>query len=130
MIHIIVAPLRVPQSSKTDFILNINNYRNIHGLTLNKTKVNYKDIMLPILAGLPVMDKVAVTYVLYPASRRRTDLMNVVSIHSKYFLDTLVKAGKIPDDSYHYVIKESTAFGEVDTKNPRVDILIEDLSWL
>ena len=124
----ISAPLRVPKSSKSDFILNLNNYRNTHYQSLNKTKINYKVALQSQIAMLPPCTKIAVTYVVYAASRRKFDLMNVVSIHSKYFLDALVEFGVIPDDTYEYVIKESTAFGGIDPFNPRVEIFIEDFS--
>jgi len=128
----IVSPLRVAQSKSKDFILNMNVYRNNHYRTLNNTKKEYESVMEnQIQFKIPKpMKRVSVTYVVYPQTRRKFDLMNVVSIHSKYFLDTLVKLGKLPDDSYDYVIKESTAFGGVDKDNPRVEIIIEDLSWL
>ena len=127
-ITIISAPLRVPKSSKKDFILNINNYRNAYYHTLNKTKITYKAILENQIKQMAPATKIAVTYVVYADSRRKFDLMNVVSIHSKYFLDALVEFGKIPDDSFNHVIKESTAYGGVDKHNPRVEILIEDFS--
>lgn len=127
----IVSPLRVAQSQTKDFILNMNVYRNAHYRTLHSTKKEYESVMEnQIQFKVPAMTKISVTYVVFPQTRRKCDLMNVVSIHSKYFLDTLVKLGKLPDDSYDYVIKESTAFGGVDKDNPRVEIIIEDLSWL
>lgn len=130
MAFTIVSPLRVAQSKSKDFILNMNVYRNTHYRTLHSTKKTYEEAMSNRCAPLPCMDKVSVTYVVYPQTKRKCDLMNVVSIHSKYFLDTLVKLGKLPDDSYEHVIKESTCFGGVDRDNPRVEIIIEDLSWL
>lgn len=128
----IVSPLRVAQSKSKDFILNMNVYRNAHYRTLHSTKKEYESVMEnQIRFKVPdSMTKISVTYVVYPQTRRKCDLMNVVSIHSKYFLDTLVKLGKLPDDSYDHVIKESTAFGYVDKDNPRVEIILEDLSWL
>lgn len=42
-------PLRVAQSKKKDFILNLNNYRNAHYLVLTKAKTRYADLVVALL---------------------------------------------------------------------------------
>lgn len=122
----ILSPLRVKVSAEKHFILNLNNYRNAHYHTLNKAKVVYKELMLPILVG-SINTPVSITYTLYPKSKRRTDIGNVLSIHQKFFEDVLVEGGYIPDDSYQHIPKILYLFGEVDPTNPRVEIVIEEL---
>lgn len=73
---------------------------------------------------LPVYKTVKIHYTIFPKSRRRTDLGNVVSVHKKYFEDSLVEFGKIPDDDYTHIIYNSESFGGVDKDNPRVEITI------
>jgi len=121
--------LRVPQSQKKDFILNLNNYRNTHFRSLNTTKINYKLAVEPQIRELPTFDQIKVHYTVYPASKRRTDLGNVVSVHKKYFEDALVEFGKIPDDDYTHIVFNSESFGEVDRENPRVEIEIREVSY-
>ena len=121
---VIISPLRVPQTQKKDFILNLNNYRNTHYRSLNTTKINYKKLIQPQVEELPNYTKIVVHYTIFPASRRRTDLGNVVSVHKKYFEDSLVEFGKIEDDDYNHIIFNSESFGEVDKDNPRVEIRI------
>jgi len=120
----VISPLRVVQSAKKDFILNLNNYRNTHYRSLNTTKINYKAVMKEQIEKLPKFEVITVHYTIYPASRRRTDLGNVVSVHKKYFEDALVEFGRIPDDDYEHIIFNSESFGNVDKENPRVVITI------
>jgi len=123
----VISPLRVKQSEKKDFILNLNNYRNTHYRSLNTTKINYKAVMKEQIEGLPEFEVITVHYTIYPASRRRTDLGNVVSVHKKYFEDALVEFGRIPDDDYTHIIFNSESFGNVDKENPRVVITISEV---
>lgn len=124
----IISPLRVPQSKKKDFILNLNNYRNTHFLVLNKAKVKYKEIIQPQIVSLPQYERIGLMLTLYPKTNRLTDVANVCSIHEKFFADALVEAGKLPDDSYIYLPETGYRFGEVDPINPRVEITIHPLN--
>ena len=118
------SPLSVPRSSKKKFILNLNNYRNTHYLVLNKVKINYKAIIYEQVMALPVFNKIAMLYTVYPKTKRLTDIANVCSVHDKFFADALVELGKIPDDNYLFLPEVGYRFGKVDPTNPRVDIEI------
>jgi hypothetical protein len=78
---------------------------------------------------LPKMEKIQVSYTLYPGTKRRTDTGNVVSVHKKFFEDALVELGIIPDDDYLHIVKSEESFGEVDKEFPRVEILITQLRY-
>jgi hypothetical protein len=123
----ITAPLKVPKTKKKDFILNLNNYRNTHFQTLNKTKINYKALLKQQIGQLSNFNKVIVEYKIFPQSRRRTDIGNVASVHQKFFEDAFVEFGKIVDDSYDHVLMSLQSFGEVDKHNPRVEIRIIEI---
>lgn len=132
--HLIVAPLKVNYytSIRTNreywFSLSMNAYRTAnHYHTLNKAKIAYTNLMLPIVASLPVFNKVKLTYTVYVGSNVKSDVMNWVSVSDKFFQDVLVKAGKLTDDNYTYVPEIIAKFGGVDKKNPRMEILIEEL---
>ena len=124
---ILISPLRVPQSQVKDFILNLNNYRNTHYRSLNTTKINYKRLMEDQIKDLPNYDVITVHYTVYPKSKRKFDIGNVVSVHKMYFEDALVEFGKIEDDEYTHIIFNSESFGEVDKENPRVEIKIHEV---
>ena len=122
----IIAPLSVPQSKKKMFILNMNVYRNAHYMTLNTVKKRYKDVLQDQILLLPVFDKpIQIIYKLFPKTRRRTDIGNVLSIHQKFFEDALTEFGKIEDDNYLYVPRTAQIFGAVEPTNPRVEIEIK-----
>ena len=79
------------------------------------------------ISFLPKMESVELLYTLYPKTKRLTDISNVLSIHDKFFCDALVEAGKLPDDNYIHLKKITYQFGEIDPKNPRVEITIEEV---
>jgi len=121
---LICAPLSVPTSKSKKFILNLNQYRNTHFIVLNKAKHEYKEEIASQLEGLSFKPPIIVTYTLYPKTKRRTDLGNVLSIHQKFFEDALVESGCITDDDYHTIVQTLFKFGSVDPSNPRVEIKI------
>lgn len=120
--NMIFSPLAVSVSRNKKFILNINNYRNAHHITLNKAKVNYADAVAEQVESLLGWNRVSVRFTLFPGTRRRTDVTNVCSIHDKFLLDALVKAGKLPDDDYKHLDHVSYRFGSVDPGNGRVEV--------
>ena len=122
---ILDSPLSVQTARQTKFILNLNNYRNTHYHVLNKAKINYKAIMAEQILKLPKMERVRLTYTLFPSSRRVMDLGNVLPIHAKFFEDALVELKRLPDDDYKHMIESSSKFGRVDKDNGRVEINIE-----
>ena len=124
---IVISPLRIVRPRSKDWILNLNIYRNTHYMTLNGVKIKYKALIQDQVDLLPKSLCVSLTYVLYPKTKRRTDLVNVLCIHSKFFEDALVESGKLPDDNYEHLVKTTYLFGEVDKENPRVEILINQV---
>jgi len=56
--------------------------------------------------------------------KRRSDVGNVNSVVEKFFLDSLVTLGRIPDDDINYVLGGNYPFAGYDTKNPRCEITI------
>ncbi len=124
---IIKAPLYCMQNKKKKFIYNLNVYRNAHYRTLSAAKIKYKAQVQDQIDLLPTMSTVVLEYVLYPKTRRRTDLTNVLSVHDKFFADALTELGKIPDDDYKHVIQTTYSFGAVDKDDPRVEIHIQKI---
>lgn len=123
----IISPLRVPISKNKFWILNLNQYRNSHYQVLNDAKIAYKKLIKDQVEILPKLDKVFITYKLYPATKRKMDIGNITAIHRKFFEDALVELGKIPDDNYHHVLGSSEMFVEIDSINPRVEIYITEV---
>ena len=125
--YTITSPLRVRVSKNKDFSLNLNIYRNSKYFLLNTSKIRYKEEVIEQVEQLPKLERIQLTYTLYPATNRRMDISNILSIHDKYFSDVLVTTGKLIDDEYTYIPMVNYRFGEVDKSNPRVEILIEEL---
>ena len=55
------------------------------------------------------------------------DLMNILSIHDKFFMDALVWTRAIPDDNIKYVEDFVFSYGGYDKGNGRVEIEITTL---
>jgi len=125
--HLLLSPLSVPQSAKKNFVLNLNVYRNSHYRTLNTVKIRYKAAMKEQIEKLPKMGRVIIYYKLFPKSHRLTDIGNVISVHKKFFEDSMVELGILEDDNYKFVIGSTEEFGKVDKENPRVEIRIKEI---
>lgn len=117
-------PTSIPVSGKSDFILNLNHYRNAHHHVLNKAKVNFTALMLGRLKPLPRMQQVNLTYTHFSGDNTLSDTSNVCSIVDKFFSDALVDAGRIQDDNYTFVKDVLYRHGGVDKGKPRVEVTI------
>lgn len=110
----ITVPTVVGLSKNKNWILNLNNYRNAHYLTLNKAKVNFKHLVSKEISKLPVFKRIdSIEYILYRDTHRLCDVANVCSIVDKFFCDALVEAKKLPDDNYKYLKTISYQWGGI-----------------
>ena len=122
--YLVSSPLRVPVSTRKDYILNMNQSRVTHYRVYAKAKREYTKLMKYLMVDLPVFTQIYLTFVLYPKTKRLTDLDNVCSQHAKFFQDALVHYNRIEDDNYKYIKQIRFKFGVVSPKNPRVDVII------
>jgi Holliday junction resolvase RusA-like endonuclease len=131
MKHKIISPLFITLPRKTvkdkRIALNMNTYRNLHHRISNDTKKAYSEALREQLEGLSIQTPVEVTYKVYKASKRRLDKMNVVSVVSKFLLDSITEYGCWEDDNDDYVKKETIMPTELDRENPRVEIIIKEI---
>lgn len=131
MIHKIISPLSVmlPRRTKEDkrVSLNMNTYRNLHHRTNNDAKKAYHKLMGEQLIGLKITTPVEITYQVFKGSLRRMDKMNVVSVVSKYLLDSITEYGCWEDDNDIYVKTETILPTELDRNNPRVEVIIKEI---
>ena len=121
---ILYAPLRVLKNKTKYSPVNLNVYRNTHYFTNNTMKKNYREIMKQQILTLPQFDCIKVEYELNPKTKRLSDLDNMLSIQSKFFLDALVTFKRIPDDNFLCVPEEVFKLGKVNKDNPHVKITI------
>lgn len=104
-------PTYVHVSKKNQKAVNLNIYRNLHHHHLNTQKKNFADEVMPLLKDKPLAKQIWIHYKIYAPSNRRLDTMNVGSIVDKYFSDTMVEAGKIPDDNTDHIVLSTFSFG-------------------
>lgn len=127
----------IPRKKKEDkvFALNLNVYRNAHHMTLNQSKVLWKDEVKRALdkcsfawdAPEFLHPPFRFTYTAFPASNRKFDLGNVLSIVDKFTADALQEFGIVPDDSYKIIPELVFRFGCVDKLNPRIELDITSI---
>jgi hypothetical protein len=122
--HIISLPISVPVTKKKRFYLNLNQYRNAHHFTLSRAKINFHEIVAPLLKDLPRFKTVDLVFTLFPGSEQLVDTSNVCSIVDKFFSDVLVSCKKIEDDNRKIVLSATYRYGEVDRTNPRCEVTI------
>ena len=120
----ITLPWKVPLSKNKDFPVNLNYYRNACFQELNKAKINFKEIVSPLLGSVLCMEACSLHYVIFPSSKRECDISNVCSIADKFFSDTLVSSGKITDDNFKVIPHISFSYGHVDPLKPRIEVTI------
>lgn len=131
MKHKIISPLFITLPRKTvkdkRIALNMNTYRNLHHRISNDAKKAYSEALREQLEGLSIQTPVEVTYKVYKGSKRRLDKMNVVSVVSKFLLDSITEYGCWEDDNDDYVKTETILPTELDRENPRVEIIIKEI---
>lgn len=104
-------PTYVHVSKKNQKAVNLNVYRNLHHHHLNTQKKNFADEVMPLLRGKPKAQRVWIHYTIFAPSNRRLDTMNIGSIADKYFSDTMVEAGLLPDDNTDHLVLSTFSFG-------------------
>ena len=131
MTHKIISPLFVTLPRKTvkdkRIALNMNTYRNLHHRISNDAKKAYSEALREQLEGLSIQTPVEVTYKVYKGSKRRLDKMNLISVVSKFLLESITEYGCWEDDNDDYVKTETILPTELDRENPRVEINIKEI---
>ena len=131
MKHKIISPLFITLPRKTvkdkRIALNMNTYRNLHHRISNDAKKAYSEALREQLKDLSIQTPVEVTYKVYKASKRRLDKMNVISVVSKFLLDSITEYGCWEDDNDDYVKTETILPTDLDRENPRVEIIIKEI---
>lgn len=119
--------LEMGVNKKTSFSLNLNTYRNAHYQILNKAKVLFQETVAKRIGNYPAMKRVRLDYALFFGSKRAVDVANVCCIVDKFFCDTLVNCGKVPDDDWRIISNVAYAWGGIDTQNPRVEVTLSEI---
>ena len=82
-------PLRVALSKNKHFMLNLNQYRNAHHMTLNNAKIKFAESVSPLIRHIPKLNKCSFLYTYYAPSKREVDISNVCSVVDKFFSDAV-----------------------------------------
>lgn len=118
-------PLNVQVSKKKKFILNLNNFRNVHYQTLNKAKAMYHQYIAAIAPKLDYrIAECSIHYVYHHGNARKYDIANPVSIIDKFACDGLTHINYWEDDNNEVIKKVTYEVGDLDRKDPRCEMII------
>jgi hypothetical protein len=124
----ITLPIYYEQKFKTkkskNILIGMNWYRNSHHNVSNKIKEHYHNLVSKLIVDNK-FTKINIDYTVY-VSRKNTDGHNIRAVIEKFFLDGLVVAGAIPDDSIDFVVSDSSRYLQ-DKENPRIEIIITNI---
>ena len=109
------------------YIVNKNNERNWNPFVCKAVKVAYCDVARLQLNGLVFNPRIRLDFTYYKPTARRSDRTNVLSQHEKFFADAMVECGCMEDDSDEYIAHSHYYGGQLDRKNPRVEIVVSEL---
>lgn len=90
-----------------------------------KTQDGIYDFIHQQLRGVHITKAVTLHYTFYEPNRKR-DLDNIASFGMKVIQDSLVKTKVLENDNWKCVKKFTCDF-EVDSKNPRIEIIIKEI---
>lgn len=124
----IVLPTAVAVSKNKSFTINLNAYRNTHYQVLNKAKKEFDRVVKPRLKFVPKLEQCSLEYTYYHGDGKEPDTNNVYAIADKFFCDTLVNAGVLPDDGPKYVRVTTFLPGDRDRDDPRIEVTIRSLN--
>jgi hypothetical protein len=94
-------------------------------MELNEVKKLYKQLIQVQLDKSPTgSGQINIDYTLYPRTRHKQDLDNILSITKKFFQDALVENGNIESDDYETIVHNIDRFGAVDKDYPRVEAVV------
>ena len=111
----------------TTHLLGMNWYRNAHYFAQNAAKKMIQELVeLQLEDAEPIKGQYKMTYT-YFYKNKSSDLMNVVSLMSKFTNDALQEYGVVFNDNVQYCVKEVALVGEQDVDIPRCEILVEEV---
>lgn len=111
----------------TKYYINLNKIKNLHYQTYNQVKSKYEEIAIKMLRGITMSTPIKLTFVHYYPDLRQRDRANACCIHEKFFCDAMTEARCIPDDNDKYIIETVYRSGGLDKKNPRMEIIVEEV---
>lgn len=115
-------PIRRKQTPDKKESLNMNGYRNWDFMKSDMIKKDYKDLMTKYIPDLWLLENIHVEYRIY-YGKNEPDWMNIASVQSKFFLDTLQELGYLTNDNLSNVT-ESISNGWQAKWNERIEIII------
>lgn len=109
------------------YYINFNKVKPLRYQEYSNLKNKYEEIAIKMIKGIKMSTPIRLTFVHYYPDLRQRDRANACCIHEKFFCDALTAAKCIPDDNDKHIVETIYRSGGLDRKNPRMEIIIEEI---
>lgn len=114
-------PIRKVTVPDTKIAMNLNGYRNWSFILSNEYKITYKELIWEQLIWKKILEPTMIEYKIF--REKKPDWMNIASVASKFFLDSLIEFKVIEDDNVDIITWERWINGWK-TNNPRIEVML------
>lgn len=120
-------PIYWQQTKKKTVLVGMNAYRNWHPMISAKfkrefTELVHKQVHNPVLLTEPYRTDVKLYY-----KNSICDGSNIIAVIEKVFLDALISAGVLPNDTVQWHLGTTWEVAGQDKLNPRCEITIKEV---
>lgn len=126
MNKVYIVPIYWQQTKKKTVLVGMNAYRNWHPMISAKfkrdfTELVHKQVHSPVLLTTPYRTAVKLYY-----KNSICDGSNIIAVIEKVFLDALISAGVLPNDTVQWHLGTTWEVAGQDKLNPRCEITIKE----
>ena len=125
------SPMIIYEDSGATFNMDFNKVIKMHCSKYSRGKKVYTwELLGEVEETTPFEGKVFIHYEVFRKNKVNFDIDNFVSIHKKFFQDTLQAGGAIIEDNYKVVVFSSESFGGINEEDPHVRISVMDEEYI
>ena len=126
MNKVYILPIYWNQSKKKTVLVGMNAYRNWHYLVSAKFKREFGELVdTQVLEHVPLTKPYTLHMKVY-YKNPNCDGSNVVALIEKVFLDALISAGVLPNDTVQWHLGTTWEIAGQDKINPRCELTIKE----
>lgn len=128
MNKVYILPIYWNQSKKKTVLVSMNAYRNWHPLVSAKFKREFSALVEPQTIGQSKIPQPYQLHIKLYYKNSNCDGSNIIALVEKVFLDALVSAGVLINDTVQWHKSTSWEVIEQDKVNPRCEITIKEIN--
>ena len=126
MNKVYILPIYWNQSKKKTVLVGMNAYRNWHYLVSAKFKREFGELVDTQVLGHVLLTKPYTLHIKVYYKNPICDGSNIVALIEKVFLDALISAGVLPNDTVQWHLGTTWEIAGQDKINPRCELTIKE----